>query len=78
MATIETPIVVIAECGTRLREGDRAYSHYTMSAGTIEEVGTDGWFNFRHDDGKASLLNGQRVCSMPFARLRNFKGADSA
>jgi hypothetical protein len=49
-----------------------------MKPGVIGEVGTDGWFHFSHDDGTRALLNGQRVCSMMFARLRKFRDTDCA
>lgn len=73
--TVET---VTAECGAQLREGDRAYDYYGMKPGVVGEVGNDGWFLFSHDCGSRSLLNGQRICSMLFARLRGFPGADAA
>lgn len=71
-----------AECGTTLREGDRAYDYYSMKPGVIGRPASlstnDGWFYFRHDDGSELLLNGQRICSLAFAARREFPGALAA
>jgi len=52
--------------GHVVKEGDRVFSHYTCTWGVIEnpkqwseEEGV--WFDFRQDDGKAHLLNGDRI-----------------
>lgn len=78
MPLTQSPIVVVAECGAKLSQGDRAYNYYDMKPGAIGEVGTDGWFHFLNDDGTRTLLNGQRICSMMFARLRGFRHTDCA
>ena len=66
------------EDGVKVREGDRAYNYYDMKPGKIgRSAGNlpDPWFDFIHDDGTIALLNGQRICSLKFARMRKFKGA---
>ena len=67
------------EDGVRLTPGDRAYNYYDMQPGTIGSVANTGdpdpWFDFNHDDGTRSLLNGARICSLEYARRRGFKGA---
>jgi hypothetical protein len=66
------------EDGIVLSEGDRAYNYYDMKAGRIGKLAgnmPDPWFYFHHDDGTRTTLNGQRICSIEFARRRNFKGA---
>ena len=36
----------------------------------------DLWFYFHPDDGgQQQLLNGERICSLEFARVRGFRGA---
>lgn len=66
------------EDGVTVKDGDRVYDYYSMKPGVIERfVGDmpDPWFDVRHDDGTVNVLNGQRICSMEFARRRGFKGA---
>ena len=58
-----------------VNEGDKVFSHYTMSFGIIEnakewgkgdgepiDIETDIWFDFVAEDGKRDLLNGERIC----------------
>lgn len=66
------------EDGVTLTTGDRAYNYYEMKPGRIgKDAGAfpDPWFDFEHDDGTIGLLNGQRICSVEFAKSRGFKGA---
>lgn len=81
--------MIITEDGATVNEGDRVYNYYDMKpgklvVGSIEKTKfrdepfnaqRDLWFYVEHDDGSNALLNGQRICSMPFARMRGFKGA---
>ena len=65
-----------SEDGATLKQGQRAYDYYTMEPGTIGKPnGSDGWFDFHHDRGTRELLNGQRICTLAFAKRRGFKGA---
>lgn len=71
---------ITTEDGAVLSVGDRAYNYYDMKPGTIGNLDTwrnmpDTWFDFNHDDGTTSLLNGSRICSTVFAQRRNFKDA---
>lgn len=68
----EPQAFVTTEDGVHLKEGDRAFSVYTMTWGTITNLGrwnegsdpkSDYWFDFVQDDGKTSLLNGSRIAS---------------
>jgi hypothetical protein len=74
-------IEVITEDGVKLHPGDRAYDYYSMSPGTLPTnesdytYAPDLWFDFKHDDGRTCLLNGQRICSIEFAKRRGFKNA---
>jgi hypothetical protein len=66
------------EDGVILSEGDRAYDYYSMEPGVIGKFAgnaPDPWFTFHHDNGKQLTLNGQRICTIEFARRRGFKGA---
>jgi hypothetical protein len=68
------PLTITTADGVTLKEGDRVYSHYTMSTGTIGPISTfwkeeaDPWFDFIHADGKHDTLNGDRVCSLDHAK----------
>ena len=66
------------EDGVELKTGDRAYNYYDMKPGRIgRDAGSlpDPWFDFDHDDGTVSMLNGQRICSLEYAVRRGFKNA---
>jgi hypothetical protein len=67
----------ITEDGVELKTGDDAYDYYSMKPGKIgrDSGGGSGWFEFNHFDGTTVLLNGQRICSVEFARERGFKDA---
>jgi hypothetical protein len=66
----------VTEDGVELKEGDRAYNYYDMKPGKIGRASfSEGWFDFEHDDGTIQLLNGQRICSVEFAKRRGFRNA---
>jgi hypothetical protein len=69
--------VIITEDGKVLKEGDRAYDYYNMKPGKIGKLDSlqSGWFDFYHDDGTRCFLNGQRICSVEYAKRRGFKDA---
>jgi len=66
------------EDGVELRTGEAAYDYYSMKPGRIGRGCGSGWFDFEHDDGTVTLLNGQRICSMAYAVRRGFKNAEPA
>lgn len=78
--------LIKTEDGQFLMVGDRAYNYYDQQPGIIDLIHTvynngenpnkDIWFDFQHNDGSKTLLNGQRICSMKFAQQRDFKGAN--
>jgi len=39
-----------------------------MKPGVIVDIESDGWFDFNHDDGTKAFLNGERICSVGFAK----------
>lgn len=41
------------------------------SATPIEEW-SNHWFTFRHDDGSSALLDGSRICTEQFARVKGW------
>lgn len=56
------PKKIVTSNGREAQEGDRLYNYYDCKWGVIERMNDhDDWFTFRHDDGTASVLNGQRV-----------------
>jgi hypothetical protein len=70
----------ITEDGVALFEGDRAYNYYDRKPGKIGRFAgnmPDPWFEFNHDDGTTSVLNGQRICSIQYAQLRGWIKHDS-
>lgn len=65
------------EDGATLYPGDRAYDYYSMEPGVIGKLEPlqNGWFDFHHDKGRRLLLNGQRICTLEYAKRRGFPGA---
>lgn len=73
------PADIITDDRRIVHVGDRVYNYYDMEPGAVEtepetEGGFAGWFYFRADNGKRTLLNGARICTIEFARSRGFKG----
>jgi hypothetical protein len=70
--------VIRTECGSNVIMGDVVYNYYDMWAGTIVcEPDDQGWFYVQPlSGGQKALLNGQRICTLAFARMRGFPGAD--
>jgi hypothetical protein len=74
----QAPPSYLTEDGVRLVEGNRAYNYYSMKPGKIGRFAgnmPDPWFDFEHDDGTISVLNGQRICTIEYAQSRGFKDA---
>lgn len=46
---------------TPIVPGLRLYNYYDCKWGVVCTIGTDGWFDFAHDDGTRATLNGVRV-----------------
>ena len=73
-------MTIKTEDGVIVNPGDRVYNYYDMKPGVIREGSVmqapDPWFNVDHDDGTTSLLNGQRICTIEFAKRRGFKDAN--
>jgi hypothetical protein len=68
----------VTEDGVDVIEGDRVYNYYDMVPGTIGRPAFDlTWFEFHPDEPGVSggILNGQRICTMAFAKARGFRGA---
>jgi hypothetical protein len=75
MADERTPIRT--EDGVTVYNGDRVYDYYSMEPGTVaSEPDSQGWFYVRKADGSKTLLNGQRICTVAYARGRGFPGAE--
>jgi hypothetical protein len=72
------PPQYVTEDGVTVREGDKVYNYYDMVPGTIGSPAFDStWFRFLPDEPGVSggILNGQRICTMAFAKARGFRGA---
>lgn len=90
MSFTDKATAVITEDGVTLQPGDNAYNYYDMKPGKIPtedrlfsyynpdaapDAHRDIWFKFQHTDGTVCLLNGERICTVAFARRRGFPGA---
>lgn len=49
---------------TPITTGQRLYDYYGCKWGVVGEIGGDGWFDFTHDDGTRTTLNGVRVSTI--------------
>jgi hypothetical protein len=85
----ETKIGIRTEDGKIVHDGDRVYNYYDMVPCTIKfgpygptiyhegaDANQDIWFDTVQDDGRHSaILNGQRICTIEYAKRRGFRGA---
>lgn len=73
-------VVIRTEDGKDVKEGDRVYNYYDMKPGVIVpgtvRMMPDAWFNVEHDNGKRAILNGERICTLEYARKRGFPNAE--
>jgi hypothetical protein len=62
------------EDGKPFKEGDRLFNYYDLRVGTVGEINPldRGWFDFKHDNGTSAFLNGERVCSLEYAKVRGW------
>lgn len=73
---------VKTEDGKLVYGNDRVYNYYDMEPGiivegTITEDGPNaGWFTFENDRGRRNILNGQRICTIAYAKHRGFPNAE--
>ena len=90
METINDKPLIQTEDGEVVMEGDRIYNYYDMWPGTIVPGSIrnynrggqlsplkDLWFDVQRDGGDerdVAMLNGQRICTIEFAKRRGFKG----
>lgn len=49
---------------TPIVEGMRLFDYYSQKWGVVGVIDTDGWFDFTHDDGTRTTLNGVRVSTV--------------
>lgn len=90
MSTEATEQRIRTEDGVIVKAGERVYNYYDMKPGIIQrisdpmsrgredepiDINRDIWFYFRPDKGQDTILNGERICSMAYAKRRNFKDA---
>jgi hypothetical protein len=68
------------EDGATVKEGDRVYNYYDMKPGYIKpnsiRMMPDPWFDVVHDNGKVSVLNGQRICTLAYAKRMGWPNAE--
>ena len=94
MGSVQEFTEFVTEDGVRLRIGDPVYNYYDMEPGITDpkwpasvyaEEGEspdpkrDLWFHFQQDNGEGgAILNGERMCSLEYARRHGFPGAAEA
>lgn len=71
-------MTIITEDGVEVSVGDRVFNYYDMRIGTIASDPIDGWFDLAQDGRITETLNGERVCSIPFAIKRGWIKEDRA
>jgi hypothetical protein len=84
MSYVREGDIIVTEDNQIVAKGDRVYNYYDMWPGTIvTDPDSQGWFWVKPDGdinspplhrGQA-LLNGQRICTIAFAKARGFKDA---
>jgi hypothetical protein len=78
MASKEPPEYFVTEDGAHVKVGDEIYDYYSMMKGKIIMFSgymPDPWFSVQHTDGKIITLNGQRICTLEFAKRKGWPGA---
>lgn len=66
------------EDGRTVHTGQLVYDYYSMEPVVIGRDDADGWFEVQRPEGgraTAGILNGQRICTIEYARRREFPGA---
>jgi hypothetical protein len=66
--------IYTTEDGKQVMEGDLVYNYYDMQPGRIGEPDCfgNGWFFFHQANGKRTILNGSRICTMELAEARGW------
>lgn len=65
------------EDGAKVKVGDRVYNYYDMKPCTIvKDAGNfpDPWFDVQDDSGRIQVLNGQRICTIEYAKKKGWPG----
>lgn len=89
LPVIPPEVEIMTEDDVIVRHGDQVYNYYDMVTGTIRlrqhdvdkideftNIRSDIWFEFvRDDNGQTTILNGERICTIAFAKRRGFRGA---
>lgn len=60
----DCPDLTTEDNGTPIVEGMRLFNYYGRKWGTVGRIDPDGWFEFTHDDGTTTSLNGVRVSTV--------------
>jgi hypothetical protein len=64
---------VRTEDGVTLNIGDEAYDYYGFNLGVITgPIDSAGWFDLVTADGRKLYRNGERICSIAYARKRGW------
>jgi hypothetical protein len=85
---IPPEVEILTEDDVIVGHESRVYNYYDMVPGTIRirqydvdkitsetNIRRDIWFEFiREDNGQTTILNGERICTIEFAKRRGFRG----
>lgn len=73
-------VIITTADGHDVLPGERVYNYYDMQPGAIVSMPRDdGWFRFQPDGALgATLLNGERICTMAHARRMGWPNPDPA
>lgn len=66
-------LTVRTEDGVELAVGEEAYDYYDFNRGVIAgPIDEAGWFDLITDNGRRLYRNGERICSIAYARRRGW------
>lgn len=65
---------IITEDGATVGKNAIVYNYYDMEPVIIaRDPDHQGWFEVRNSANEYNILNGQRICTIEFARRRGFR-----
>lgn len=77
-------VTYITEDGEKVQTGDSVYDYYTMEQCRIGNDKGGGWFetlkaerSYPDVRSTSGTLNGERICTIEYARRYNLPGADA-
>ena len=65
-------MIYTTEDGEQVATGELVFNYYDRKLGTIGDDAGDGWFDHVDDEGRRTMLNGERICTVAFAVARGW------